>query len=146
LKSAPLVRKVTKDAEPEYIYRIPRSTRALALLLLYPTPLYVAVAVAVLERSWLVGTALALPVALSACLALWLWSKATIVIDSERIHWPLKRRELRWDGVASSRIARLLGTEYARIETEDGKVRRIVLNRVGGEEYRTRVPAKLGLN
>ena len=118
----------------------------LALLLLFATPLYVAVAVGVLERSWLVGTALALPVALAACLALWLWSKATIVIDSERIRWPIKRSELRWDDVASSRIARLLGTEYARIKTKDGKVRRIVLNRVGGREYRTRVLAKLGLD
>jgi len=105
-----------------------------------------AVAVGVLERSWLLGAALMLAVVLAAWFGLLLWSKATIVIDSERIRWPLKRTELRWDDVATSTIERLLGTEYARVETKQGKVRRIVLNRVGGEEYRTRVLAKLGLN
>jgi hypothetical protein len=130
--------------EPEYIYRIPRSIKALALLLLFATPLFVSVAAGVLERSWFVGAALVLPVALAASLSLWLWSKATIVIDSERIRWPLKRSELRWEDVATSTIERLLGTEYARVETKQGKVRRIVLNRVGGQEYRARVLAKLG--
>ncbi len=132
--------------ESEYTYRLPRSTRALAFLLLFATPLYLGVAVGILERSWLVGAALVLPVVLAACLALWLWSKDTITIDSERIRWLLKRSELRWDDVAASTIERFLGTEYARIETKQGKVRRIVLNRVGGQEYRARVLAKLGLD
>jgi hypothetical protein len=135
--------------ESEYTYRLPRSTRALAFLLLFATPLYLGVAVGILERSWLVGAALVLPVVLAACLALWLWSKDAITIDSERIRWqrwPLKRSELRWDDVAASTIERFLGTEYARIETKQGNVRRIVLNRVGGQEYRARVLAKLGLD
>jgi len=96
-------------------------------------------------RSWLVGMSAIIPVLLTG-LTLWLWSKAIIVIDGERIWWPLKRSELRWTDVATSRIARLLGTEYARVETKDGQVRRIVLNRVGGQEYRARVLAKLGLD
>lgn len=82
---------------------------------------------------------------LEALGGLWLMSKAIIVIESERIRWPLKRSELRWDDVNTSEIVRRLGTEYARIETKGGKVRRIVLNRVEGEEYRARVLAKLGL-
>lgn len=87
-----------------------------------------------------------MPVLVAALGCLWLGSKARIVIDSERIRWPLKRSELRWDDVATARLTKVLGTEYARVETKHGKVRRIVLNRVGGEEYRARVLDKLGLS
>ncbi len=133
--------------EPEYTYRIPRATRGLLAVLLVGPLVVFAIAVGILEPSrWPLATGIGLLFLLQAAAALWLWSKAVIVIDAERIRWPLKRSELRWDDVASSRIARLLGTEYARIETTDGKVRRIALNRVGGDEYRTRVLAKLGLN
>jgi hypothetical protein len=130
--------------KPEYIYRIPRSTRYLyATLINLPTLLFM-IAAGVQMRSWLVGMGAIIPVLLTG-LTLWLWSKAIIVIDAERIRWPLKRSELRWDDVSTSEIVRQLGTEYARVETKRGKVRRIVLNRVGGREYRAHVLAKLGL-
>ena len=132
--------------EPEYTYRIPRATRGLLAVLLFAPLVVFAIAVGILDpSSWLLATGIGLLFLLPAAAALWLWSKAVIVIDSERIRWPLKRTELRWDDVATSTIERLLGTEYARVETKQGKVRRIALNRVGGDEYRTRVLAKLGL-
>lgn len=137
--------KLSTLPKPEYIYRIPRSTRYLyATLINLPTLLFV-VAAGVQMRSWLVGISAIIPVLLTG-LTLWLWSKAIIAIDGERIRWPLTRIELRWNDVATSRIVRLLGTEYARVETKNGKVRRIVLNRVGGQEYRVRVLAKLALD
>ena len=133
--------------EPEYTYRIPRATRGLLAVLLFAPLVVFAIAVGILDpSSWLLATGIGLLFLLQAAAALWLWSKAVIVIDSERIRWPLKRTELRWEDVVTSTIERLLGTEYARVETKQGKVRRIVLNRVGGDEYRMRVLAKLGLN
>jgi hypothetical protein len=133
--------------EPEYTYRIPRATRGLLAVLLFAPLVAFAIAVGIFNpSSWLLATGIGLLFLLQAAAALWLWSKAVIVIDAERIRWPLKRTELRWDDVATSTIERLLGTEYARVETKQGKVRRIVLNRVGGDEYRMRVLAKLGLN
>ena len=131
--------------EPEYIYRMPPVIGHLYLALLFAPPLLFAIAAGVVGHSWLLGVGLALLVGLSALIGHWLWSKAIIVIDSERIRWPLKRTELRWDDVSASEIVRRLGTEYVRVETKRGKVRRIVLNRVGGRDYRAHVLAKLGL-
>jgi len=73
------------------------------------------------------------------------WSKDWVVIDPERIRWPLRRSELRWDDVGTSKIVRVLGMEYARVQRKGGRVKWIALNRVGGQEYRARVLAKLGL-
>ncbi len=131
--------------EPEYIYRIPRGIRYLYLVLLFIPQLLFAIAAGILDHSWLLGAGLTLPVVLAIGFVHWLWTKAIIVIDSERIRWPLKRRELRWEDVSTSEIVTRLGTEYVRVETKRGKVKRIVLNRVGGREYRARVLAKLGL-
>ncbi|MDH3624669.1 MAG: hypothetical protein OES69_13545 [Myxococcales bacterium] len=130
--------------EPEYTYRIPRSFRVRYTVLFYTPLLLFAVAIGV-YHSWIMAIGAALLFLLQALGGLWLWSKAIIVIDSERIRWPLKRSELRWDDVQTSTIMIVLGTEYARVETKRGKVRRIVLNRIGGDEYRARVLAKLGL-
>jgi len=132
--------------EPEYVYRWPRWTNGPFVAFLFAPPLLFAIAAGILDRSWVRGVGLALPVLVAALGCLWLGSKARIVIDSERIRWPLKRSELRWDDVATARLTKVLGTEYARVETKHGKVRRIVLNRVGGEEYRARVLDKLGLS
>jgi hypothetical protein len=131
--------------EPEYVYRFPPVIGHVYLAILFVPPLLFAIAAGIVGHSWLLGFGLTLPVVLGAFMGHWVWSKAIIVIDSERIRWPLKRRELRWDDVSTSEIARCLGTEYVRVETKRGKVRRIVLNRVGGRDYRAHVLAKLGL-
>jgi hypothetical protein len=71
------------------------------------------------------------------------WCRDWMVVDAERIRWPRTRRELRWDEVVEHRIVRVLGTEYARVTTRDGKVRWIGLSHYGGQELRTRVLAAL---
>lgn len=131
--------------EPEYIYRIPRFTRHLYAALFSLPILIFGVAASVLMRSWLIGVGAVALTVLNATWDLWLWSKAIIVIDAERIRWPLKRRELRWNEVDTSKIVRVFGMEYARVETKNGKVRWIALERVGGREYRARLLARLGL-
>lgn len=73
------------------------------------------------------------------------WCRDWMVVDAERIRWPRTRRELRWDEVDEHRIVRVLGTEYARVTTRDGKVRWIGLSHYGGQELRARVLAALGL-
>ncbi len=134
-------------SEPEYAYRPPRWTVWIPLASCFAPLLVFFIAVAVLPEMWpygLGGSAIVL--VLAWLYARFVWFRDWVIVDAERIRWPLKRRELRWDNVATSKIIRVVGMEYARVQSKDGKVKWIVLNRVGGQEYRARVLAKLGLD
>lgn len=103
-------------------------------------------AAAILTRSCALGIGGSAIVFAAVALVLWLWSKIRIVIDSERISWPLKRRELRWDEVESSEIVKFFGLEYVRVTKKNGKVTWIALGQAGGQELRKRLLARLGLS
>jgi hypothetical protein len=132
--------------EAPYTYRPPRRLLAAILLGLVAPTCYVVVAEAIRERSWAIGVGGSAVVFASAALVWWLWSKIRIVIDSERIRWPLKRRELRWDEVETSKVVRVLGNEYVRVTKKGGKVTWIALGQRGGEELQKRLLARLGLD
>jgi hypothetical protein len=108
-------------------------------------PLIFFVAVAFLDGMWPHGIGGSVVVLMAALACIW-WSKGPVVIDTDGIHWPLKFRELRWDEVVTSKMVRVFGMEYGRVETKNGKVRWIALNHVGGQEFRARVLARLGLS
>jgi hypothetical protein len=133
-------------SEDEYTYRPPRRTQVTLLVGLFAPTFFFAIYGAVLIRSWALGIASGALVLTSAALVGWLWSKFRIVIDSEGIRWPLKRRELRWDEVETSEIVRILGLEYARVTKKSGRVWWIALNRLDGQELDTRLLARLGLD
>jgi hypothetical protein len=132
--------------ESEYTYRPPRRLLAAILVGLVAPTYCIVVAQAIGERSWAIGVGGSAVVFASAALVWWLWSKIRIVIDSERIRWPLKRRELRWDEVETSKIVRVLGNEFGRVTKTGGKVTWIALGQRGGEELQKRLLARLGLD
>jgi hypothetical protein len=98
------------------------------------------------ETSWLYGIVGTGSIVVTACYAAWFWSKIRIILDPERIRWPLKRKELRWDEIRSSTIVRRLGFTYVRVVTKDDRVIRIELNRPGGAEFRRRLLRRLELD
>ncbi len=131
--------------EAEYVYRIPRNARIATTAALAVPPFAFAVAVIALDPSWLLAWA-TLPVFfLASIVQSWILSRPIVIIDSEKIRWPIRFTELRWEEVESAQIVRLLWTEYARVRTKRGGIRRIWLERVGGAEYRRRVLAGLRL-
>ena len=133
-------------AKDEYTYRRPRWFVGLFVVLGFAPPLLCVVAVAVSEGSWPIGVGGSLLVVLLALRAARFWVKIFIVIDSERIRWPLTGRELRWDDVESSRVVKVLGFDYVRVATKSGKVRWIALAEPGGRELRRQILARLGLS
>jgi hypothetical protein len=102
--------------------------------------------VAVVEGSWPIGIGGSVFLVLEALLAAWVLLKPHIVMDSERIRWPLTGRELRWNEVETSRIVKVLGFDYVRVTMKSGKVRWIALAEPGGRELRRQVLARLGLS
>lgn len=134
------------NLESEYTYTLPRWFIALFLVAGFAAPMAFFVGVALLERSWWIGLGGGTVVLLEACFAAWLWSKIRVVVDSERIRWPLIRRELQWSEVRTSRLIRVLGLDYARVLSNDGKVHWIALSTPGGRELKKRITRRLGLD
>jgi len=133
-------------AEDEYTYQFPRWFIAWFAVFGFTAPLLFFISVGVLERSWAIAVGGGVIIILEAFLAAWLWSKVRVVMDSERICWPLKRRELRWADVETSAIVKVLGFEYVRVVMKSGTVHWISLCKPGGRELRMRLLAKLGLS
>ncbi len=131
--------------EDQYTYRPPLRVLGLVLIGLFLPPFAFTIYGAV-SGPWPVGILGSTAVILAACLTACIWSKIWIVIDSERIRWPLKRRELRWDEVETSEIMKVLGLEYVRVTKKSGKVTWIALGRRGGEELERRLLLRLGLD
>jgi hypothetical protein len=130
----------------EYTYRRPRWFVGLFVVLGFATPLLFVVAVAVLEGSWPIGIGGSVFLVLEALLVAWVLLKPHIIIDSERILWPLTRRELRWDDVKSSGVVKVLAFDYVRVTMKSGKVRWIALAEPGGRELRRQLLARLRLS
>jgi hypothetical protein len=135
--------KLTEEAP--YTYRQPPRTQVTHLVGLFAPTFLFAMYAAVLIRSWALGIAYGALVLASAALAAWLSSKFCIVVDSEGIRWPPRRRKLRWDEVASSEIVRILRLEYVRVTKKSGKVMWIALGHPDGDELRRRLLAGLDL-
>jgi hypothetical protein len=131
--------------ESEYPYRLPRWFIAAFAVLGFGTPFFSFVAIAVVERSWLIGVGGCMSTLFAACLAVFFWSRIRIVMDSEHIRWPLKRKELRWEDIQSSAVVRILGLRYVRIVMKNNSVTWIALNEPGGAEFRRQLLERLGL-
>lgn len=132
--------------EHEYTYRLPKWSIAIFLVLLFGTPVCLSIKLAIMRRSWLYGIAGTGSIVVTACYAVWFWSKTRIILDSQRIQWPLKRKELRWDDIESSTLVRRLGFTYVRVIKKDGGVIRIDLNLPGVSEFRRRLLRRLELD
>ena len=132
-------------SEEEYTYRRPRWFVGLVVVLGFATPLLCVIGLAVLEGSWPIGIGGSMFLVLEAILVARFLRKIYIVIDSERIRWPLTRRELRWEDVESTGVVKVLGFDYVRVITTSGKVRWIALAEPGGQELRTHLLTRLGL-
>lgn len=137
---------MTALQDHEYTYRLPRWSIAIFLVLLFGTPVCLSIGLAIMRRSWLYGIAGTGSIVVTACYAVWFWSKIRIILDSQRIWWPLKRKELRWDDIESSTLVRRLGFTYVRVVTKDGGLIRIDLNLPGGSEFRRRLLRRLELD
>ncbi len=132
--------------EHEYTYRLPKWSIGVFLVLLFGTPVCLSIGLAIMRRSWLYGIAGTGSIAVAACYAVWFWSKIRVILDSQRIRWPLKRKELRWDDIESSTLVRRLGFTYVRVVKKDGGVIRIDLNLPGVSEFRRRLLRRLELD
>ena len=116
------------------------------MVLGFTVPVLFVLVVAVSYRSWWIGVGGSLFLVLVALVSAWVLRKPFIVMDSERIRWPLTGRELRSNEVDTSRIVKVLGFDYVRVTTNSGRVRWIALAEPGGRELRRQLLARLGLS
>lgn len=131
--------------EAEYVYRLPtRVSTAAVVFAALPGIVAHVWLLFKMPTNFLVWVMLLL-VLLTAALTRRILRRPILRIDSRRIRWVFRRTEFWWKDAARAEVVSRLGVEYARIQTKEGKIRRIGLQRFGGAEYRKLVLGHLAL-